>query len=52
MLLVVALGELQLGPTTALNALLEGASLYGKSSFVIATLVLLWRSRDALPKGR
>ncbi|KAJ6189019.1 hypothetical protein N7519_003927 [Penicillium mononematosum] len=52
LLLIIALGAVQLGSTTAMNALLGGASLCGKSSFGIALALLLWRGRDSLPRDR
>ncbi|KAL4926786.1 amino acid/polyamine transporter I [Aspergillus undulatus] len=50
--LAAAVGALQLGSSTAMNALLGGASLCGKMSFAMCLVALLWRGCDALPKDR
>lgn len=48
----LAIGLLQLGASTALNALLGGASLCGKSSWALCFILLFWRGRDALDNDR
>ncbi|PGG96979.1 hypothetical protein AJ79_09386 [Helicocarpus griseus UAMH5409] len=50
--LLIGLGAVQIGSTTALNALLGGASLCGKSSFGLCIVLLLWRGRDVLDENR
>ncbi|OJD19126.1 hypothetical protein AJ78_00912 [Emergomyces pasteurianus Ep9510] len=50
--LLIAIGAIQIGSTTALNALLGGASLCGKASWFLPIVLLLWRGRDALDKSR
>lgn len=46
------IGLLQLGASTALNALLGGASLCGKSSWALCFAMLFWRGRDSLRQDR
>lgn len=45
---MVAIGAMQLVYTTAMTALVTGASPCGKSSFGLVLVLLLWRGRDAL----
>lgn len=51
-ILNLLIGLLQLGASTALNALLGAASLCGKSSWALCFAMLFWRGRDALDKDR
>ncbi|KAK2743503.1 hypothetical protein FQN57_004800 [Myotisia sp. PD_48] len=50
--LLIAIGAIQIGSTTALNALLGGASLCGKTSWALSIGLLLWRGRGTLDEDR
>jgi choline transport protein len=50
--LVVALGAIQIGSLTALNAILGGAVVLGTVSFGLTLGCALWRGRDYMPRTR
>lgn len=48
----IALGAIQMGSTTALNAILGGTNICYAISYMITISSLLWRGRSCLPKDR
>lgn len=50
--LAIILGSIQMGSTTALNAILGGTNICYALSYMTAISSLLWRGRSCLPKDR
>ena len=52
LMLIIALGAIQLGSLTALTAILGGAAIFATTSYTITFALALWRGRSFLAKDR